>query len=684
MIKLPNSKNGLWSVVNSNDKLPDLSATRNLSFEKQGYLRLSKPVISYYSEEDDSDFGLPLFYGKLLAGLYYVLTDEAQFELDMFNFGTSTGGYLSCSQTSATNAPVNNSSFGYMAGGCIFNDQVVYSTFEEIFTHGLSAFSNSWTDRALSSSLGTQPHPLCHDINNQVIAVGNGNTVKTFDTAFAAGTTLTLPNEYKVTGIAYNNGYLGITCDERLGQGNGMFFVWDGYGTSANYAYSIGASTCTSPVAYRGSFAFLNGTGQLMFWTPSRLEVLTEFPSYFSNSHMLIGVSDSNRNESIRVDGDTIYINVKSVLASSTEDQEKYKPEQPSGIWCYSPSTGLYHRHATTSLKSTFEAIATASVNTGTNEISVASAPETGTPTRYSDSDGTTLAGLVSETVYFAIKVDATTIKLALSMADAENDTAVTLTGTGNDNQTLQYYPKSDFGQSYTSSQQGCVWLEESPTQTGQYSNGMFFGCRSANTSTTEYDAGGFVQRDTENRGYFVTAKFQSAQLQDHWQKIFIKHKCLRTDLDKIVVKYRTRDEGSLVKITNDLDGVITWTDASTFTSTDIQFSSVDIGDEVEIIQGAGSGYLAHVSAISEDSGTYTVIVDETIKNLTASDSGRVVVHRWTKLSTITNNSVTNCDGYSELPLGVKSKLIQFKIELRGEDVEIEEVLVANEISKPV
>jgi hypothetical protein len=131
-------------------------------------------------------------------------------------------------------------------------------------------------------------------------------------------------------------------------------------------------------------------------------------------------------------------------------------------------------------------------------------------------------------------------------------------------------------------------------------------------------------------------------------------------------------------------DGIITWVDSDTFTTTDTQWANVLAGDEVEVIQGAGSGYLFHVSSITVNAGTYTVNLDESVKNVSASDVGRAIVSRWKKLTTLSNGTITNEDGYSEVTLGIKSKSIQFKIELRGEDVEIEEILIAHQLHKPV
>jgi hypothetical protein len=662
--------------------MPDVIATRNLTFDKEGYLRLSKPTISFYTSNDDADFGTPIFIADVNVGIYYVLTDEAQFELDMLNFGVSSGGYMNCVETTATGAPKNSSSWKTSPGACWFNREIAYTTNTRLYTHPGGSFSNSWTDRGTLGGIGSNLHPLVEFSSTSNLAVGDDNTVAQVNTAFAASTKLTIPGTYVVNGIAYNNGFVGITTHDAGNNGNGRFFVWDGRTTAANYSYDIGASTCTSPVAYRGSFVFLNGDGRLLYWTPQGLETFAELPGYFNGSHFFTGNSNVNKDTSVAVDGDIIYINIDSTFTSYNSDNEIFIPEQPGGIWCYDPAVGLYHRHAPTATKAIVDVIPTTDVDTTNDTITVTTAYPTGTPVRYASSNGTVIGGLVKDQVYYTIYVDATTVKLASTYANALANTAVDITGTGNQYQTLQFYPKPDFGQVYFGNQQGVVqYLERtSAFNGGVYIGGVFYGSRcSQRAADAPVEVGGFVLNGTENRGHFITSKFQSQNLQDDWQKLYIKHSKLVNDLDKIVVKYRTSgNDRSIVKVTPS-SGTITWSDSDTFTTTDTQWANVQAGDEVEIVQGAGAGYLLHIDSISVNSGTYTVNLTEGVKNISASDTGRAVVSRWTLLGTLDTTTPQNNDGYSELTICQRSKSIQFKIELRGEDVEVEELLIAHQ-----
>lgn len=687
MIKIPARPDGRWTVTYGNDKLPDIVSTRNLTFDKGGFVRLSKPVTSYYSSNDSADFQLPLYFARsATAGVYYIVTEDKTYSLylDDHNGGTYEGTYT-VTVDGATGTPTNSDST--QSGVCMFSNKlcVVSSADRHTYTNTLATIqSTSWNDNDTSATLSASYDlPACNFASVVQLAVGNGSNVDTYNTSFAAANQLVLPSEFTVTGVAYNNGLLGITTQHKKYQ-RSMFFVWDGQTTAANYGIEVPSSTCQQPVAYGGTFAFFTPTGTLYQWQPNALTVLAQFPLFFGRGGVTL---NGHVNASIVSDGESIHINTSSALTGSVDmDNQNFVQGFNGGIWTFDPRVGLYHRHAPTGRKVVVDTIATTAVNTSTDSITVAAAPETGTPVFYTKADGTALAGLTSGGLYYTIKVDATTVQLAASYQDAIDGIEIDLTGTGNNNQTLQFHLKSDFGQSFIYEQQGAIFIEDRKRHdVDYYYQRFFFGSHTFVDTTTDVDAGCLVLESTENRGYFVTSKFSSANLQDDWNKLFIKHTNLATALDKIVVKYRVDNDVPLTKIysTSTGDGAITWSDSDTFTTTDTQWEAVQEGDEVEIIQGTGAGYLVHVSSISESGGTYTVNIDESIKNLTAAKTGRAVASRWKKLTTLDNGIITNDDGYSEIAVGVKSKQIQFKIELRGEDVEIEEMLVAHESHKP-
>lgn len=770
MIKLPAREDGRWTVQYANEKLPDVIATKNVTFDKEGYVRLSKPTIAFYTATDDADFGMPVKFARQTNNSYMVVTTDRCFVI-----GMEAGQFYAAKDTS-TNAPQGA---GYDTHATIFNNELAVVENADIKTWD---FDWGWTDQTVTLA-STAAHPAVNFVSQVKLAVTDANNeVELYSTAYAAGTKLVIPSGWRVSSMAYNRGYLGIgTYDGRF-QGNGYFFIWDGNTAAANYAYPINTNGVFTVIPYKDTFIIFTGNNQLLSWTGSGLTPLVNFPAYYDSGIDATSYASGNSlADSYYVDGDIFYLNRDGGLQEADSAGRLYVNGQPAGIWCFDPAVGMYHRHGTTGTKMLISHINEGDVNTTDNEITVTSAPETGTPVYYSSSGDTEIGGLSTGALYYTIKVDATTVKLASTYANAiagtaidltsdvtdpvvltsaVNDgtdritisssivsgyghpvtyhsnggteiagltdgttyyvtgaytfgsfqlassqanalelSAIDLTGTGNDAQTfsinahtLSFVPKSDFGQQYSTSPQGAVDVyDRTSTQLGSgtaVGAGLLYGSLLASTTTTEHFAGGMTLRGTENRGHIVTSKFQSAQLQDDWQKVFIKHSVLSGEFDEIHVKYRTREEDLVqVGFENDgttVGGAITWTDSDTFTTTDTQYANVQAGDEVEVVQGAGSGYLLHVSSISETGGTYTVNLDESVKNISASDTARAIVSRWTKLTVLSSDTITNEDGYSEIAVGVKSKSIQFKVELRGEDVEIEEILVAHQLHKPV
>ncbi len=183
----------------------------------------------------------------------------------------------------------------------------------------------------------------------------------------------------------------------------------------------------------------------------------------------------------------------------------------------------------------------------------------------------------------------------------------------------------------------------------------------------------------TGNRGYFITTRFPVSEIEDLWDKIYLKFRKLGDVDDRIIIKYRTDEDHAL-----DFRSAITWTAGNTFTSTDANISDVADGDEVEVIAGQNAGAVAHVSGAPSLAGsTYTVTLDETLVG--TSGTARVRFRGWTKLRTISDTTIRNQFDV----IGKDSQWIQFKIEMRADmntggsiGIAIEEMIVNSTPSK--
>jgi len=131
-------------------------------------------------------------------------------------------------------------------------------------------------------------------------------------------------------------------------------------------------------------------------------------------------------------------------VVNSGEDQDDYYLKfKVNNIDEDNSITGIYTRSASSAQSANYtrgssNTIATSAVNTTNDTVTItAHGFTTGTSLLYDDASGTVLAGLTDNTTYYAIVVNEDTIKLATSSGNATAGTAIDLTGTGNNSQTL-------------------------------------------------------------------------------------------------------------------------------------------------------------------------------------------------------------------------------------------------------
>ena len=131
----------------------------------------------------------------------------------------------------------------------------------------------------------------------------------------------------------------------------------------------------------------------------------------------------------------------------------------------------------------------------------------------------------------------------------------------------------------------------------------------------------------TPKWGYFVTSKIMATNISNTWEKLYTVYKNLLADSDKIVIKYKTREDIPSI-------ASLTWVDTSSFTTT-TDISAYSVGDEVQIVSGTGSGKSAHIVSIVEVASVVTVTLDDTFTG--ADGIGTAYFEKWVKLGTITN-----------------------------------------------
>lgn len=671
MIPLP--KSGIWNAATNGDKFGDIVRTKNISLARDGYLDLARKALALYTHDEDSGFGTPLV---LLADnrYLYVITTDHFFVID------TTSTVFSILEASATNQPT----FGLHSDAVIFDGAVVASGDTTVSAIAFSQGQTWPSPKKITGLTDNTPHPLCNVEHLHQLAVGNGNTVKTYDTSFSNQATLTLPAEYVVTCIRWRHNILYIGTRHIYG-GDAKLFIWNGSGSAAQDGYTVpGADWIYSLSEYLSSVALVVSTGELLRFNGGGFDTLANFPVYHtpyswtSNaaSSSLVGKVASRGMEAI---GKRLFINIDgSVNNAEGVGIGSYLPSQPSGVWCFDPDKGLNHVASPTYLAKL--QLIPSSVASSYLKFSTPHQAQTGDPVLCAAIDG--LTGLTSGNIYYAI-VDAdastTTCKLALSPADAYDGRSIAIGGTpGTDKFVFDRH--ESVGATSVSAVGALCALKRARFNLFLGSD-IIFGASPYDETLT--GKGVLMSLSMgRNRGHFITSKLAAGGILDTMQRVWALFAPLRLDTDQIVLKYRTASKYGLPAPLA-ISGSATWTSSTTFTidPTLKDVKSIEIGDEIEVVKGAAAGYTAHITNIDNTSSPYTFTIDEAMP--VSSGSFDFIADNWIKQKTFDTDLETNARGFANVKIDKDARWIEFKIELRGRDISIDALALINALKQP-
>lgn len=668
---IPNQQTKDIKQLNQNETSGSLFVTKNISIEKLGQIKLSPAVIATLTRDDSADFDTVDSMFKTDNGLYLNSKEVWYANTVGLNKPTSLSG--------DTNRPTP----AVEEDGIFFNDYEVISDDSSIYYR---SGSSAWTDISLSLTSGAPTQMAVFDAFSSLL-VGNSDTVKMVDSTWTVTKTLTLPKGYQITTMDVNNNtaYIGT---RHTANGEAKVFIWDGTSTGHNGSFGVGSFEVFALRAYQQSCAIITSAGELKQFNGGGFTRLALLPVYYDNKSWADPLNDHSKisNRGMAVDGEYIYIR----LDSQCDARDGYfSPTFPGGVWCYDPNVGLYCKYTPSFTKVRSVNLSTSDVNPTTDVITLSTAPITGTPIIY-EIVGSTSIGITAFTPYFAINISSTTIKLASTYADALAGVAVDLTSTGNSFQKLYIVDTNDYGWSMAGARGAVDVLTPLIANNNAIAERVVFTAelhakQNAGTGRTAFNV---VNHKLPNIGYFITPKLNSSSLEETYGRIGIKFKELKTD-DVIEVKYKLVDKPNMPRASmgSNLNTAIvgktgTWTSTTTFT-TPYDLSDASVGDEIEITSGVGAGFMAHISSITSNSGTYTVTLDEAFIFAVNNDVMFFAIDNWTKVLKITNSNKTG-HGYHTLPIDKNSKFVQLKIVLRGVGIIVEELQVGNKAFKPL
>jgi hypothetical protein len=674
MIKIPND-NRRFSQPNNSDLFGNIWYTKNCNFDEEGYVKLSARAVALTSEEDDSDWGFPLAFGRHGTSDFFVASNDEPLIISISN--TNLTAEIDTDSGGDPTPDLGTNTWGkwWQNRWYVVNDDASDELYYKTPSNG------NWTATGVNLTNSVE-HPLEVFRNRATLCIGNGNVVKQITTAHGASVDLTLPADYEVKGLSYSNNRLGIITklsDSADGQNQeAFFFVWDGATTSAQAGFPVGSDGIKAMAPYKSSWVIITNAGQFLFFNGGGFEQITALPFFYSSYNWEADIYG----EGIQPEGDLFYVSCGSELQAFGLKSEEYIQNQPAGILAFDPKVGLYHRYSP-SISRVWQLQAQDSgINITNNQITRFSGtiPETGNPIKYTSSAGALIGGLQVGKIYYVIKITSSIFKLATSRQNAIDGQAIDLTSTGT---TMNYFVAMnlvDYGATRVESG-GAVALVRNSDFVADH---LVFGGKYYDyNSTDNYDMVNFTIRGFKNIGYFVTPKLVSDGTEDNTVRGLIKYRPLKEN-DKIILKYKNIDILGIPVTTPQVDHHCTWTDANTLTTT-CDLSEVkaylDANEanecELEVISGGGAGQMAQITSITENAGTYTIELAEELDGAVNGYVCDIIIDNWKKLLEITSE---NNRGWETILVNEPSKWAKFKVEMRGVEVTIEEFQIDNKI----
>lgn len=663
------------SIPNTSDLHGNIEYSKNINFTEQGYIKLASRVATMLSSAQDSNMGLPLSFGRALNDQMYVASSNKS-----YIFNTQPNNYV-LSQDAGTAAPTS-----VLQGYGVFwqnNWHVSDITHINIKDHT----TGNWSTAGAPFTFGTNgvAHMLEPFVNRASLAASDGNVVRQLSTAYVAGGTgypnLTLPVDYEVTSIKYNNFKLGVATklsNTAFWQNQeAQFIVWDGATAIANQSFSIGSDTIVCLVPYKTYWAMLTRRGRLLYFNGGGLDELATLPFNFKNRIWADPVALKAYGSCMVVEDNLIYLNIPTQYNPFGTKGQQYQENIPGGVLVYDPFVGLSNRYSASNSRSYYFTSAAPDLVTGKFTTSAAM-PPTGSPIKYVYNSANLIGGLTYNTVYYIIVYDATHFALALSYTDAINMNPIIPTSGGDAANAFLSVDVQDYGVSFSSGNNGGIGVFGTHTVMHDH---LLFGAEVLDgVSGSLNDVVCVTLQGFKNIGYFVTSKMASSQITDILQAMVAKYKPLRTG-DGVILKVKSEDYVGLPVTTPQYTGATTWTSSTVLTTTaDISEAYAYITQatniessvpqlECEIISGAGAGQMPQITSIAFAGGTYTITLAESVDGASAGKFCNIKIDNWYRFD---DNDGLTAKGYIMPTVGKVGKYFKAKVILYGVDTTLE------------
>lgn len=684
-IKLPNP---YWRQDNNGDRfdpnrLGGVFYTYNINFDERGYAKLSPRTIAVMDSGQNSDFGVPVAIGRYSTGSYQVATTDKNFVSSISTISNSHQ-----EDDAGSNVPnLSADSFGEW-----FQGKWHVTTDTDLLSKDALGNDEDWTVAKSNDITSGKNHNIAVFDSRVTICVSDGNVVEQYDTSYANSNDLTIPSDFEVTGLSYNASNMAVATRVQDGSGAGQdnearLFIWNGATTGAQNDPGVGSDRILGLSPYASSFTLINGEGEMLFYNGGGLSRAAKFPVLVTD-HTL-AISDSNNNLGtlhMKSRGEIVYINMVGDVDPYGLKGLKNIVNQPSGVWCFDPEIGLYHRYSPSTSLAEVDVFNGTNINTSTDVIttSAVTVPDTGNIVIMTN-DSAEVSGVQLNKPYYIIKVSDTTFKLATTLEKAKSGDAVDITSvTTSGNATAWwFYTISDYGQlKYSVSGAIALTLDNSPIY-----QEIIFGSQIVDKTdvTLSVNNLSIAVPLLDNRGAIVTPKIFAKSITERVSKLYVRYRPLDTS-DSIVVKYRGKDLLGLPVFSSGKPA--NWLSKNIFTTTQDLSEAKDHlqTEELEVLftAGVGGGQSSKITSIdTDDDVTYSVTTEDDIIGASNGMESEFQIENWTTVRTLTNTDV-NDNGYADVGFNesIASKFSQWKLELRGVGITIEDISFNNKPSQ--
>lgn len=649
-----------WKSAQQSDLFGHVIATKNLDFNRDGYMGLARKAMVLYSQENDVSFEVPLAAVSDTTFLYIITTDG------IFEMNLGSPSLL------VTKLPVlGQPDTGFQSDAVFYNGKLTVSGASTVATY---ESSTGWTSRITGLDT-TVPHPLCVSEHQNYLAIGNGKNMPLYDTSYSLITTLVVDPQFIFECIRWRgNTIYGGT--RNIQGGEAKVFHWNGAGAAAQQGYPVGADWVYSMCPYASSVAIITSAGQISRYDGGGYSELASLPVYYTpyswtSDAALFNLIGKVASRGMQASGTRIFINLDGTLHQTAQEfPGKYLPSQPSGLWVFDPSVGLSHKAGYNA--KTYLPLSPAAVASGNLVFGTPHQAQTGDAVLCAAVSGVT--GVSQGQTYFAIINGANALALALSPAEAFAGNKITVAGTPAAGDVFSFDRYETLGGTIINNP-GALFVFASRHPNSFYGSEVVFGGEafktdmSANAVLMSLGMG-------RNRGYSITAKIASSSVEDFFKSLIAFFDPFWLDSDEMVIKYRSQDMfGFPTPLTTGANPIFTSSTTFTVDPQKKDVALLSVGDEIEIVAGAAAGYLAHITMIDTSVSPYLFTIDETLP-VSNGDVFDFVGMNWIKWKTITNSTATGGDasktnrkGFIEATFGGNknfSPWFELKIELRG------------------